>query len=188
MGQDYGGWIPVWNGYGSIGVTADPAVGNVLTLSPEAATEPSDTHSALVTTAATQGDLDFSVNVQTVRQLREGSAPNPWEVGWVLWHFTDNTNFYYFILKPNGWELGKEDPAYPGNQRFLATGSSPALVVGSWHTIEVQQVGATMTVSVDGNPVVTFTDTQNPYTSGSVGLYCEDSVVNFADPSITPLP
>jgi hypothetical protein len=188
MGQDYGGWIPVFNGYGSIGVTADPGVGNVLTLSPEVSTAPSLTHSALVTAAASQRDLNFSVQVQTVRQLRQGSAPNPWEVGWVFWHYTDNTHFYYFILKPNGWELGKEDPSYPGNQRFLATGSSPALAVGSWHSIDVQQVGATMTVSVDGNPVVTFTDTQNPYTSGSVGLYCEDSVVNFADPIITPLP
>lgn len=187
QGQEYGGWIAVFNGYGSIGVTSDPGVGNVLTLSPEVSTSPSETHSALVRSASTQGDLNYSVRVQTVKQLRQGSAPNPWEVGWVFWHYTDNTHFYYFILKPNGWELGKEDPAYPGNQRFLATGSSPSLVIGTWHTIAVQQTGATMTVSVDGSPVVTFTDTQNPYTSGSVAMYCEDSTVNFSDPSITPL-
>lgn len=184
-GTTYGGWTPVFNGFGSIGIVNDPQVGNVLSLAPKASTDPGETHSALVASSASQGDVDFSVGVRTVRQLRTGSAPNPWEVGWVLWHYTDNTHFYYFILKTNGWELGKEDPAYPGAQRFLATGTGPTLAVGTQHTVQVRQVGATMTVDLDGTPVTSFTDSERPYMSGSVALYCEDSEVNYSAPVVT---
>lgn len=86
----------------------------------------------------------FSANIITLKQLRNKdntpptddnptSQPNPWEVGWLLWCFspdpthpydpspTSNSNFrfYALCLKPNGWEVSKQDPAYPGGQRFL---------------------------------------------------------------------
>ena len=86
----------------------------------------------------------FSANIVTTAQLRSpdntpptpqnpDSKPNPWEVGWLLWCFspdpthpydpspTSNSNFrfYALTLKPNGWEVSKQDPAYPGGQRFL---------------------------------------------------------------------
>jgi len=104
---------------------------------------------------------------------------NGWEVGWVLWHYTDSSHFYYFIPKPNGWELGKEDPAFPGAQRFLATGVTRMFPVGNWYTVRVRQVSNTITVWVNGVQVVSFTDTLGPYLSGSVGLYNEDSQVRF---------
>ena len=103
------------------------------TLSSQTPTSPDETHSALLTSKRTWSDQTFSFTTTTLAQLRQGSAPNPWEVGWVLWHYTDNTHFYSFIAKPNGWELGKEDPAYPGAQRFLASGPSPTYPVGAWH-------------------------------------------------------
>ena len=86
----------------------------------------------------------LSANTITTSQLRNKdntpptpnnptSKPNPWEVGWLLWCFspdpthpydpspTSNSNFrfYALTLKPNGWEVSKQDPAYPGGQRFL---------------------------------------------------------------------
>ena len=86
----------------------------------------------------------FSANIVTLKQLRNGdntpptpqnptSKPNPWEVGWLLWCFspdpthpydpspTSNSNFrfYALCLKPNGWEVSKQDPSYKGGQRFL---------------------------------------------------------------------
>lgn len=86
----------------------------------------------------------FSANIVTTAQLRNGdntpptpqnpdSKPNPWEVGWLLWCFspdpthpydpspTSNSNFrfYALCLKPNGWEVSKQDPGYEGGQRFL---------------------------------------------------------------------
>lgn len=86
----------------------------------------------------------FSANIVTTAQLRNKdntpptkdnptSEPNPWEVGWLLWCFspdpthpydpspTSNSNFrfYALTLKPNGWEVSKQDPSYKGGQRFL---------------------------------------------------------------------
>lgn len=86
----------------------------------------------------------FSANIVTEAQLRNkdntpptkenpDSRPNPWEVGWLLWCFspdpthpydpspTSNSNFrfYALTLKPNGWEVSKQDPSYKGGQRFL---------------------------------------------------------------------
>ena len=86
----------------------------------------------------------FSANMVTEAQLRNkdntpptpqnpDSKPNPWEVGWLLWCFspdpthtydpspTSNSNFrfYALCLKPNGWEVSKQDPSYKGGQRFL---------------------------------------------------------------------
>ena len=86
----------------------------------------------------------LSANIVTQKQLRNkdntpptpqnpDSKPNPWEVGWLLWCFspdpthpydpspTSNSNFrfYALTLKPNGWEVSKQDPSYKGGQRFL---------------------------------------------------------------------
>ena len=86
----------------------------------------------------------LSANIVTTAQLRSPdntpptkdnpkSLPNPWEVGWLLWCFspdpthpydpspTSNSNFrfYALCLKPNGWEVSKQDPSYKGGQRFL---------------------------------------------------------------------
>lgn len=91
----------------------------------------------------------FSANIVTQAQLRSpdntpptpqnpDSKPNPWEVGWLLWCFspdpthpydpspTSNSNFrfYALCLKPNGWEVSKQDPAYKGGQRFLKSNTA----------------------------------------------------------------
>src|SRR5207237_8636330 len=141
-----------------------------LTLS--ASAQPDETHAAHGLTASHFGYLDVSMRVRTVDQLRSWT-PNPWEVGWVLCHFGDNTHFYYLALKPNGWELGKEDPAYPGAQRFIGGDSSPTFAVGSWHMVRIRQSGATMTISADGATLGSVTDNQRPYVSGAIGLSSE---------------
>jgi hypothetical protein len=135
--------------------------------------------------SSVSGDVSLQVSATTVRQLRMGSAPQPWEVAWVLWHYADNSHFYYFIPKPNGWELGKADPAYPGAQRFLATGTSPAFPIGSWYRVGIIQSGQTIQVSVNGAVVTTFTDRERPYSSGRVGLYTEDAEAYFDNVSVT---
>jgi hypothetical protein len=125
--------------------------------------------------------MDATVVATTVSQLRQGSPPNSWEVAWVFWHYTDNTHFYSLMLKSNGWELGKEDPAFPGAQRFLATGSTPVFPIGVPYTVRVVQVQGQMVVYVNGVSLTSFTDTQTPYLSGSIGLYCEDAHVTFGN-------
>ena len=179
-GTTHGPWIAAFDGYGTTSIERDGT--KVLSLSPAASSRPDETHSALVRTASNFGDLDVSMRVRTVDQLRSGT-PNPWEVGWVLWHFGDNTHFYYLALKPNGWELGKEDPAYPGAQRFLGGDYSPAFAVGPWHTVRVQQSGATFTLWADGSRLGSFTDRERPYLNGAIGVYSEDALVHVDDVS-----
>ena len=125
------------------------------------------------------GPLTLTVDMRTDAQLRTGSAPNAWEVAWIAWNYADNTHFYYFTLKPNGWELGKADPAYPGAQRFLATGSSPVFPIGTTHAVKIVQSDNVIKAYADGALLATFTDVERPYLSGRIGLYNEDSRVRF---------
>lgn len=155
--------------------------GQALFLEPKHSTVLYETHADLVTTNDSFTDATISLDMKTVSQT--SAYPNAWEAGWVLWDYQSNTEFYYFVLKPNGWELGKEDPNYPGAQRFLATGSSPTFAIGSEHHVEISQThdatSTTLSVTVDGTLLTTFTDSEAPYTTGKVGLYTEDARVAF---------
>ena len=175
-GTTHGRWQAHWNGYGSQGIIRGST--KVFFQQPKASVYASETHSSLATTLRSFGDVDVRVRLRTVRRLRSGQ-PNAWEVGWVLWHFTDASHFYYFIPKPNGWELGKADPAYPGKQRFLKTGSWPRYPVGNWYWVRARQVGRTISVWVNGRFLTRVTDNQRPYLTGRVGLYTEDARVHF---------
>jgi hypothetical protein len=171
-GSTHGRWVSVFNGHGT-NVGDDDS----LSLSPKAAEDPGTTHAGLVVSTASYGNVRYGARMRTIKQLRNPD-PNPWEVPWLVWAYTDPEHFYYITLKPNGWELGKRDPAYPGGQRFLATGKT-RYPVGSWYDVRVQQDGAVLAVTVGGEPLVTFTDTERPYLQGKVGAYTEDASVQF---------
>jgi len=168
------GWKVMYNGYGHVGVRDGQFL---LSPTPPVSPDNSVTHAALVTTTSSFGDLRLTAQLRTTRQLRPGTA-NPWEVAWLLWHLTDSQHFYAITLKPNGWELTKQVPGMPGGQQFLRTGASPQFPVNQWYELLVVQRGARVAVSVDGVPLVSFTDPA-PYLSGSVGLYTEDAAVAF---------
>ncbi|NNN33679.1 DUF1080 domain-containing protein [Streptomyces sp. S3(2020)] len=171
-GSTHGRWTSVFNGHGTN--TGDD---DSLTLSPMPAEDPGTTHAGLVVSTASYDDVRFASRMRTVEQLRT-PHPNPWEVPWLVWAYTDAEHFYYITLKPNGWELGKRDPAYPGGQRFLATGHEQ-YPVGDWSSVRVEQKGPRLTVEVDGKRLVTFTDAERPYLQGRVGAYTEDAAVEF---------
>ncbi len=183
-GSTHGRWVSRFDGYGAVGV--EKAGSKVLSLKPKASTSPDETHAALVTSRKSFSGFRLQARAKTVKQLRTRN-PNAWESAWVLWNYGDNTHFYYLALKPNGWELGKADPRYPGAQRFLATGSNVKFPVGEWADVEIEQVGRTMTVWADGHLLTTFTDNERPYLAGQVGLYNEDSKTYFDDIKITGL-
>lgn len=183
-GSAIGSWMFVYDGYGCNAFVA--LAGNrTLLEQPAVATQPYETHGNLVVGPETAGDVTVQVDMATSRQLRTGSAPNAWEVGWLLWHYTDNLHFYYVILKPTGWEIGKEDPAYPGAQRFLAAGSSPQFPLGAWYRVKVVQSGGTIQLFVNDLPIATAVDTDTPYTGGMIGLYTEDAETYFDNVMIT---
>lgn len=174
-----------------------------------ASLQPSGTTSTLVSTIAeTSGDVHYTVWMRVVSQHLPAPNYAPWNVPWFAWNYTipgtGENRFYYVSLKTNGYsppgtwvtggfELGKVDQsiALPGGQRFLFTDSS-AFQVGVWYLVDVQQTGAVITVKVDGVVRASFTDGPGSggspawgtageivMTSGSVGLYQEDSQVQF---------
>jgi hypothetical protein len=175
------GWHVVYDGYGKAGVEKTEDGKQVHYLAPGRAEQPKETHAALKTSSKRYGDLELTLRVRTVRQLRQGGVPNPWETAWILWHYQDDQHFYYLALKPNGWEVGKRDPAYPGNQRFLVSDKVPVYYFNTWYDVRVVHVGSTMFVQVNGLPLARFTDQDSPYGSGRVGLYTEDAYAQFAD-------
>ncbi|MCM3687846.1 calcium-binding protein [Kocuria rosea] len=178
-GQVDGRWRTVFTGYG-----AASGNGSTVVLKPRAATVSTSTHGALVVTTDSHCDPEFEVKVRTEKQLRQGSPANPWEVGWVLWNYRDNNHFYAAALKPNGWEISKQDPAYPGNQRFLASGTAQRFPVGGEYRLHVGHTDNRTTVSVDGRELATIVDEERPYHAGAIGLYTEDARVRFTDLNI----
>jgi len=179
-------WHIAYNGYGHISARRQGDAVR-LTLKPARPESPAGTHAALVLSASRWRDFTAKILVRTNHQLRR-PHPNPWEVGWVLWHYVNDRRFYYIILKPNGWELGKEDPAYPGGQRFLATVTSPVFPPGRWYSIRVQQRGNVIRVDVDGRRLVRFVDRQRPYLAGQIGLYVEDASATFEPVAVAAAP
>lgn len=177
-------WRLAYDGYGQASVSTQGGLARI-TLQPARAASPRQTHAALMLSRPHWGDLDVRILIRTNRQLRR-PHPNPWEVGWLLWHYTSDQRFYYIALKANGWELGKTDPGYPGGQRFLATATHPVFPPGRWYTVQVRQRGRGIEVDVDGHRLVRFTDTQDPYLSGFVGLYTEDASVTFQPVIVGP--
>lgn len=153
----------------------------VLVLSPKSAENADSTHAALlISKASYSGRVSFGGRVKTVRQLRVGSPPNPWECAWLVWNYRDDEHFYYVAIKPTGWELGKRDPAYPGGQRFLASGEA-GFAIGTWHRFMIVQENDAITVQMNGTEIVSYTDTERPYTDGRLGLYSEDAKVMLDD-------
>jgi hypothetical protein len=182
-------WLSAFNGYGSSVVTGS-GTQQVITLSPARARTRHDTHAALVVSTATYHDFVATVNVRTIGQLRRGAAgrPHPWEVGWIVWHYTSNQHFYALTLEATGWVLSKQDPKYRGDERFLASGKYPRFPLRTTHRVGIVQIGNRITVSADGHLLTQFTDNQRPYFTGAFGVYSEDAVARFGNFRLRPLP
>jgi hypothetical protein len=191
-GSSYGNWLDQFNGFGTTQVVT--STNPRLQEKPKASTSASETHGALVTSTQSFPDFDASLKMKTVSQLRTGSAPNPWEMAWALWHYQSGNAFYYLILKTTGWEVGKEYVNTSGlqDQCFLSTGSAPTFALNTFYTIRIKQVANAITVWVNGSQLTSFTDASScgvsPYTSGSLGLYTEDAQVQFDDVTVSSVP
>ncbi len=168
-GDTFGIWEVVFAGGGYVQV-----VDEVLTMYPKN-DETGDVHSALVVGDSFEGY--FSTDFRTIEQLED--PIEYWHTNWLVWNYEDNDHFYYFILKENGYELGKRDPDYDGGQRFLVTGHEITLDIGEWNNFEVFQEDNFMEIYVDGVKVCEFLDEETPYTSGKVGFYTEDALVEI---------
>jgi hypothetical protein len=167
---------------------------NIFFMYPKASTNYNETNANLVKSTQQFSNFKMDVDVKTVEQLRRNSVPNNWEVAWILFRYTDNFHYYWFVLKPNeGVELGKKDcnicidPSQ--GQIYLYTKDNPVLKIGDWSRWEITSSGNHISVSINGTRVVDFVDNKmsKKLARGSIGLYTEDAKVEFGDINITPL-
>ena len=181
----FGAWKVAFAGYGNVEIIDNGGGNQALQLKPMARSGETETSSAMVLGTVQTGDeFTYSGTIATPEQLRQGATPNAWETAWLVWNHSDNDHYYYFVARANGWELGKRDPAYSGGQRFMATGSE------SWPLAEpknfvVTKSGNTVEISINGKVITTFTDDENPYTGGTIGLYTEDARIVADDINLT---
>lgn len=91
------------------------------------------------------------------------------------------------MLKTNGWEIGKRDPAYKvvnvnDGQRIIVTGNSPFTTIGTWYDFDIQVNGSTANIYINGTLVHAFVENEAPYfTNGKLGFYGEDAAVELDD-------
>lgn len=182
-GDSFGSWRLRFSGYGCVGLTNDGS-GTSMSMQPMVATANDETHAPLLLGPEYGDRLQLNTRMETVQQLRQNGEPNSWEVAWLLWQYQDDEHFYYFIPKPNGWEVGKRDPAYPGGQRFLATGTDLKFPIGRAYNVQITHKGNVFSVTVDGVVLTTFADNERPYVSGRVALYSEDAEIRVHQVSV----
>lgn len=179
-----GYWTTIYNGYGSVSYDATAGV----VLNPKAPTMPSETHAAL--TLANNLQLrNFRLNITATveQQTRLNSAPNPWETFWIFFNYQPTSagkSTNYFLLKPNGVELGTAVDQV--GQTFLQTGPADVRAIGVSNKYEIEKIGNRVTVSLNGKVVTNFTGAIKDV-AGSIGLYAEDARVRVTNVQVTPL-
>lgn len=171
-------WSVNYDGYGEIVFDNDSII-----LKPKTSTEEFETHAALVTTFDRAKDFTLEIDAVTKCQLRENTEPNAWEVFWIFFNYnsTDDgkkkTN--YFILKPNGYELGTAWDEV--EQGFSDTGDTMVLSIGEEYKYTITKTGRYLQVCV--NDIVLLDkefDEDKLYDEiGSIGLYSEDAEVEI---------
>jgi glucose/arabinose dehydrogenase len=189
-------WVNIYNGGGSSGVKKDSTnnTNNVFYMYPNVSKSDIETFSNLVATPRNFSNFQMSLDVMTEKQTRENSPPKQWEAAWILFRYTDDFHYYWFVVKPSGIELGKKDcdtclEPFQG-QVFLYTSEEPTLELGDWSNWQINVIGNEIRIAVNGTEVVDFTDTSmSPQlASGSIGLYDEDALVAFDNVRIREIP
>lgn len=179
----------IFDGYGS--VTWNPSLGR-LTMSPKAATQPSETHSALVvSTQQLKQPYQLSYAMKTVQQLRTGSAPNPWETGWVVFGYKPDGKFKYVILKPNGYGVEMGESLLNDAQNFLYTSpfNKDFFPITGTYTVVLKVNNNVVTMTVNGRQYMSYTMSAKDVLSadGKYGFYTEDARVQVTNISAKQL-
>jgi 3-keto-disaccharide hydrolase len=185
-------WHNFYNGGGSSGVQNDGTGNNVFYMYPRTSTSPGQTYASAVETTQKFSSFELSLDVKTVKQLRQNSPPNAWEAATIFFRHTDTWHYYAFVVKPNGIEFDKKDcntctdPVE--GQQFLVTAGSPTLKIGSWSNWKITAIGNHITITVDGNKIIDYIDNtmSSKLGSGSMVLYNEDALAHFDNVKITP--
>lgn len=194
-----GNWFNNFGGFGQKGTIVQGSNGFFYEY-PQISTMPDEHHTTLTTSTSTFKDFTMTLFMKTVQQLRQNSPPNTYETAWVFWHWTDNFHNYALVLKTNGFQIEKKDNNVQCDcEIFLQTLPLPTVHLGQWQKVKLKVSGSdTLTpriqVWVDNVLVTDFIDNSigQPnsaiLSTGHMGLYDEDSLVNFDDVFITSAP
>jgi hypothetical protein len=178
---------------GSQGVKAISS-GNAFYQNNPSATSGTQSFSSLTLSTQSYSDFHLNLDVRTVAQTRLNTTPKVWETAWLFFHAAgsgqddfDRSHYYYFLVKTNGAQIGKYDGATQG-QVILANKyypNGPRTVMGQWQNWDITVSGDHIVVKVNG--VTTF-DINNAasFTSGRIGLYSENSKVEFRNVVFEP--
>lgn len=186
-------WSVLYTGHGFAGIIAEKDDVNVYQMYPKKSTSAKETHATLVSSKDRFSNFRLVVDVRTDEQLRQNSEPNMWEAAWIFFRYTDTFHYYWFSLKPNGFELGKKDcnscvdPI--DGQNILYTAELPTLKISQWSQWTIEAVDNNIIVSIDGNKIITFKDKnmRNELNNGEIAMYTEDAKVSFDNMYITQL-
>ena len=164
-----------YTGYGSVHET------QALHLVPKQAKSLNVTHAALALPKIEKStDFDVTVVFSNDEQLRQNNPPNTWEVFWLFFNYKINANTgkkdcNYFILKPNGCELGT---AYEElGQTFIATTNEPKNEMMRKYTLRMVKIGKRVQVYLDHKLIMDSTDERYYDMEGDLGFYTEDAHV-----------
>lgn len=178
-GATFGEWSIPFAGYGNAKITDDANGGNALEMAPMVNSGPTDTSSIMALGVNVADTFTYSGKISTLKQLRQGATPNPWETAWIVWNHIDNDHYYYFVARADGWELGKRDPKYFNGQRFIASGNEN-WPLNSIKDFKISKTNNVIQIDINNQNIVTVKDNENPYNSGKIGVYSEDARV-FVD-------
>lgn len=179
----------VYNGYGT--VTWDN-VRNQLKMSPKAATQPGETHAALVVSNTTYTQpFQLSYIMNTTKQLRTGSTPNPWEMGWAVFGYKPDGKFKYLILKPNGYGLELGESLLSDVQNFLYTSvfGKDMFAVNKDYNVVIKVQENIVTITINGKQYVQYAMSGKDVLTadGKLGFYTEDASVKVSNIKMSQL-
>lgn len=173
-------WEVVYTGYGR----SEFSNGS-LTLEPKASTQKEETHAALALNRFSQQcpvrDFILEAKASTEQALRLPQA-NPWEALWIFFNYRPvgrEKENNYFILKPNGTEVGR---AYGEiGQDFLFSNEDPTLALGRSNHYRIEKWEGHFAVYIDGKDLQIPDDVglQLYAHPGAIGFYTEDARVRI---------
>jgi hypothetical protein len=193
-----GKWSDMFNGYGSTGTSTTGTNRDCHYFEqPKSSTTFLETHASLTRSTQAFGDFSMNIKMDTQQQLRQNNPGKAWEVGWIMWHWTDDFHQYSFLIKKSGIQLEKKDnnEQCSACEIYLITAPTPVVQFGHWYDISITVTGSsTLTpriqITMDGVKLIDYVDNRVPNShqlmSGYMTMYDEDALVWFDDVNITP--
>ena len=191
-------WHCLYTGYGTAKIVKDSTGRQYFNLSPKVSIRRGQTHAVAVQTTTTYKDVEITVDVCTLKQLRTGSPANNWETAWLDWNYIDEFHYYGFVLKIKGCQIEKKDNDTQDDSAeiYLFEGAQ-SVKMGVWQKWRIRVTGTatgkpTIQIWIDGVQIANYTDNKpniqrnspKMLNGGHIVLYTEDASVGFDNVNI----